>query len=117
MSKSRVKSEDSVAESWRSVDICGVQHNIVLKPDIEMPDVLGLCHSDIQQIWLRGSNTNETMTNILLHECIHAIDHTYHLNMNERQVAVLATALIAFARANPKVSAQLFSLPTQGDAA
>lgn len=115
MSKSRVKSEGSVAEGWRSVDICGVQHDIVLKPDIEMPDELGLCHSDIQQIWLRGSNTNDTMLNTLLHECIHTIDHTYHLDMNERQVAVLATALIAFARANPKVSAQLFSLHTPGE--
>lgn len=109
MSKERVKQSDAVAASWSTVKVCGVDHKIVLKSDIYMPNELGLCHSDIQEIWLSESNTNETMINTLLHECIHTIDHTYHLNLKERQVAVLATALIAFARDNPDVAKQLFS--------
>lgn len=101
------KSTDPTVD-WTTVKICGVEHAIVIKPAIEMPDQLGLCHSDVQQIWLANTNTPETQLNTLLHECIHTIDHLYDLDMNERQVCVLATALIAFARDNPSIAQQLF---------
>lgn len=99
----------SIATDWKSVSICSVDHNIVLKPSREMPDQLGLCLSDTQQIWLCETNSDETMLNVLLHESIHTIDHVYNLDMTERQVAVLATALISFARDNPKIAAQIFA--------
>lgn len=84
-----------------SLKICGVTHKVIQKPNIIMPNELGLCHSDIQEIWLNDANTVETNRNVLLHECIHAIDHALQLELSERQVSVLATAIIAFARDNP----------------
>lgn len=115
MSKQTRLKHTGIGEEWRSVKICGVDHHIMFKTHIEMPDELGLCHSDIQQIWLAESNTDETMLNTLLHECIHTIDHTYNLDMTERQVDVMATALIAFARDNPRIARQLFSLHRDGE--
>lgn len=106
--QSKVSETKDITANWNSVKICGVEHAIVLKPAIEMPDQLGLCHSDVQQIWLASTNTPETQLNTLLHECIHTIDHLYDLDMSERQVCVLATALIAFARDNPHIAHQLF---------
>lgn len=97
-----------------SVKICGVNYKIVSKTMIEMPEELGLAHADIQEIWLNKTNTRETNVNTLLHECIHMIDHQYDLDMSERQVTVLATALIAFARDNPAVVKLCF---TGGDKA
>lgn len=111
----KLKNTSSLFQDWRSVKICGVDHQIVFKTAKEMPDELGLCHSDIQEIWLADSNTPETMINTLLHECIHTIDHTYNLDMSERQVDVMATALIAFARDNPRIAQQLFTLIREGD--
>lgn len=84
-----------------NIKIFGVNYQIVVKDDMDMPNVIGLCHSDKQQIWLRESNTEETNTNVLLHECLHAISDALDLELSERQVNVLATALIAFARDNP----------------
>jgi Zn-dependent peptidase ImmA (M78 family) len=102
---SKAKSEVRSAET---VKICGVDHKIIMKSSIEMPNELGLCHSDIQEIWLNSSNSPESMLNTLLHECIHTIDHAYDLDMSERQVTVLATALIAFARDNPEHAKRFF---------
>lgn len=110
---SKLNKHNGVASEWSTVKICGVQHHIVIKPVLDMPNELGLCHSDVQQIWLAETNTDETMLNVLLHECIHTIDHAYSLDMSERQVTVLATALIAFARDNPKIAKQLFSVPRE----
>lgn len=110
---SKLSKNNSVTAEWNTVKICGVQHNILFKSAVEMPDELGLCHSDIQQIWLCETNSDETMLNVLLHECIHTIDHNHDLDMTERQVKVLAFALIAFARDNPKIARQLFSLPKE----
>lgn len=84
------------------VKICGVTYSVIHKSDTEMPAELGMCHSDLQEIWLRKSNTEETNTNVLLHECLHAISDALDLELSERQVNVTATALIAFARDNPK---------------
>lgn len=92
----------------KTVKICGVDFQIVNKNGMDMPDALGLCHSDQQQIWLLESNTTETNTNVLLHECLHAISDALDLELSERQVTVLATALIAFARDNPEHAKNIF---------
>lgn len=75
---------------------------------MDMPNALGLCHSDQQQIWILDSNTEETNTNVLLHECLHALSDAYDLELSERQVTVLATALISFARDNPEYARRFF---------
>ena len=49
------------------VKICGVNYQLVQKSQLEMPDDLGECHSDLQQIWLNATNTAETNTNTILH--------------------------------------------------
>lgn len=98
-----------------TVKICGVDYKIVTKNSMDMPDALGLCHSDQQQIWLLDSNTDETNTNVLLHECLHAISDALDLELTERQVNVLATALIAFARDNPEHIKNFFTLKSNND--
>lgn len=97
------------------VKICGVNYHLVKKSQLEMPEDLGECHSDLQQIWLNATNTAETNTNTILHECLHAISDAYQIDLSERQVCVLATALIAFARDNPDHSKVIFGLPQQFD--
>ena len=89
--------------------ICGVDYKILTKPFSKMPEELGLCHSDIQEIWLNDDTTRETNINTLLHECLHAISNAYDIEMTERQVNVCATALIAFGRDNPELIKYFFS--------
>lgn len=84
------------------VTICSVDYKIINKNSTDMPDLLGLCQSNIQEIWINNSNTPETRRNVMLHECLHAISDIYDLELSERQVSVMATALIAFARDNPE---------------
>ena len=98
---------------WRMARICGVNHTIVYKTEREMPDELGQCHSDHQEIWLSENLTHESMINTLLHECLHTIDHAYGLDMTERQINVMATALIAFARDNPELASGLLAAPRE----
>jgi hypothetical protein len=86
-----------------TIKICSVDYQVIEKPSIEMPDLLGLCHSSIQQIWLCESNTEETNKNTLLHEALHTISHSYDLELSERQVSVTATAIIALFRDNPEL--------------
>lgn len=101
---------------YKNVKICGVPYQIVVKNSMDMPNALGLCHSDQQQIWLLDSNTEETNTNVLLHEILHAVSDAYDLELSERQVNVLATALIALARDNPEYARRFFiSAPPELD--
>jgi Zn-dependent peptidase ImmA (M78 family) len=107
-SKTERHTNNHITDVSDKVLICGIEHSIMVKPSIEMPNELGLCHSDVQQIWLNASNTPETNRNVLLHECIHTIDHALCLELSERQVTVLATALINFARDNPEFAQHFF---------
>jgi Zn-dependent peptidase ImmA (M78 family) len=95
--------------------ICGVDYKIVTQPFAKMPEDLGLCHSDTQEIWLNEINTRETNINTLLHECLHAISNAYDIELTERQVNVGATALIAFARENPELIKYFFSNQKSND--
>lgn len=107
------KQAKKIVDKIDSVKICGVNHKIIMKTALEMPNELGLCHSDIQEIWLNKTNTRETNLNVLLHECLHTISDVYDLDLSERQVSVLATALIAFARDNPNVASTVFNSTTE----
>ena len=95
-------------KNYDSVKICGVFYKILMKTPVEMPNELGLCHSDFQEIWLNNSNTRETNINVLLHECLHTISDVYDLELTERQVHVLASTLIGFARDNPAYAKHFF---------
>lgn len=53
-------------------------------------------------IELRLRQSVDQARDTLLHEVIHAIDHTYSSNMTEDQIRVLATGLRAVFTANPK---------------
>lgn len=64
---------------------------------------LGLCHTDIYEIWLNDSCLPEVRRNTFLHEILHALSYVGQLRMTERQVDVLATLLIALARDNPEL--------------
>jgi len=86
-----------------TIKIFGETYNVILKSELEMNNNLGLCHPDKQEIWLNEKNTDQTNRNVLLHECVHAIDYMNDLDMTERQVNVSSTALIALVKDNPEL--------------
>jgi hypothetical protein len=92
------------------VKICGEIYRIVVKPELEMNNNLGLCHADRQEIWVNQKNTEQSNVNVLLHECVHAIDYLYDLDMSERQVNVISNALIAFGKDNPELMHYFFGI-------
>jgi len=91
-----------------TIKICGVDFKVIYKSSRDMPMDLGSCHTNIQELWVNESNTEETSTNVILHEVIHALSDMYDLDMTERQVNVLTTVLIGFSRDNPQYSKMLF---------
>jgi hypothetical protein len=70
---------------------------------------LGLCHPDIREIWLNSNNHPDVNRNTFMHELLHALSYVNMLDLNERQVDVLATMLIALARDNPGLLESLIS--------
>lgn len=75
-------------------------------------DTLGRCNCTKQTILLRSDLGRDQMADTLLHECLHALDYTMFLDLEERQVHALAGGLYALLRDNP---ALLLSLMHVGD--
>lgn len=61
----------------------------------------GRCVSSSGYIWV--DENNSTKSEVLLHEVIHLINNRLHLDLKEKQVCSLGTALTEFIRLNPKV--------------
>lgn len=66
-------------------------------------DSLGACAEDDQEISIRKGLKLETEQDTLLHEVFHAIDHLMGTKCSERQIASLATGLIAVLKDNPEL--------------
>ena len=52
----------------------------------------------------------EQVHDTLLHECIHALDHTLHIQLTEGQVHTLTGGLMALLRDNPELTVMLAGL-------
>lgn len=69
-------------------------------PDDKDPG-FGRIHPEGQAIWIREGQPLESEQDTLLHEAIHAVDETLGLQMDERQVTLMATGLLAIFKDNP----------------
>lgn len=83
------------------LDILGKTYEVVYVPRTGMSDDnLGSCEDEAQRICVAQGLKKDLIQDTLLHEITHALDYHLHLNLEERQVSVLATGLIAVFRAN-----------------
>ena len=56
-----------------------------------------------QEIALREDITEEAKEATLMHECLHALDEMYGIELNEEQVERLGNALYMFIEDNPQM--------------
>ena len=63
----------------------------------------GEWHLAKNEIWINGKINKQEKQDVLLHEAIHAISDLCALNLEERQVAVLATTILQMHRSNPEL--------------
>jgi len=62
---------------------------------------MGRTSPENQEIFIRTGQPLESEQDTVLHEVIHAVDETLGLQLNEYQVTVLATGLLAVLKDNP----------------
>ena len=63
-------------------------------------DCRGLCLCEDRTIKLKSSLENTRLMGTFLHECIHAIDDEYDVDLTEHQVHLLGTSLLSLIRDN-----------------
>jgi predicted DNA binding protein len=93
-----------------SINILGKHYSIAYTDSIPVLEeeaengidyILGLTHNDKKLIEvLEGMDKNEE-GDTTLHEVLHAIDFVFDLNLTERQIKVLSSALINVLNTNP----------------
>lgn len=69
-------------------------------PDDNEPGA-GRCDSDKQEIYVENRQPLEGEQDTLLHEVLHAVDHTFCIALTELQVRQIATGLLAVFKDNP----------------
>jgi len=69
----------------------------------EIGDDLGQCRPDQLEIILNPNQVPESLIHTLAHEIIHAFEQKQQLEMTERQVDLVALALLDFVRSNPRI--------------
>ncbi len=85
------------------VKISGIEYAIVMKTSEEMGGNIGLANFNTQEISINQHMTGQTIKIAKWHEVIHMLDHTYNLEMTERQVKFFTHALIALLEDNPGI--------------
>ena len=73
----------------------------------ELPNQLGEFSYEEYSIKIKSGQHPLAEMDTLLHECIHAIDDCFQLNMSERQVYCLAVGVLALLRDNRNMLACL----------
>ena len=69
--------------------------------DKELPDELGKCYPDSNEILIRPDQTADSIIHTFLHEILHSIEMKMHLEMSERQIDCMALGLMDLFRNNP----------------
>jgi hypothetical protein len=83
------------------VEFVPIEH-IGLRDNAEDNDPgMGRTSPENQEIFIRTGQPLESEQDTVLHEVIHAVDETLGLQLNEYQVTVLATGLLAVLKDNP----------------
>jgi hypothetical protein len=88
------------------VKISGIEYAIVMKTSEEMGGNIGLANFNTQEISINQNMTVQTIKIAKWHEVIHMLDHTYDLDMTEKQVKFFTHALIALFEDNPGIVEQ-----------
>lgn len=84
------------------VRIFGRDFQVNFKPAEHMVDDLGTTHANDSKIDIRMGQSPLEERDTVLHEVIHAIDHTMEIGLKEKQVVVLAHGLIGVFQDNPE---------------
>lgn len=71
----------------------------------DIGDDLGQCRRDQHEIIINPCQTEQSMTQTIIHELIHSFETTLDLAMTERQVDLIAVSLIHCLRTNPELIA------------
>jgi len=79
----------------------------------ELGEDLGQCRPDQLEIIISPHQTPESVVHTLVHELTHAVEQKLQLNLEERQVDLLALGLIDLFRSNPNLLS-LFDRDIQG---
>ena len=80
----------------------------------ELPDELGKCYTDSNEILIRPDQTRDSIIHTVLHELLHSIEMKMHLEMTERQIDCMALGLLDLFRNNPALTQILLPEETEG---
>ena len=77
------------------LNICGVNYNVIWRSDKDMHNNIGETRYNDCEIWLNDKyrHIEERITQVFLHECVHAVSEELNLNLTEDQVNNLAVGL------------------------
>lgn len=82
--------------------ICGQDFKVVYKKKlfINNTECWGICDAEKHTIYLRYGMESTRKMEILLHECIHAIESIHNIRISEQGVKNLGVALVGLIRNN-----------------
>ena len=92
-----------------TLTILGKEYNVQLLTEAEFPDSLGETHTEQSIIKIRSGQNKFDEADTLLHECIHALDERFQLNLTERQVYCTTVGLLCLLKDNPEMLQYLSS--------
>lgn len=90
----------------KTIDIAGKIYQVELVKEDHMPN-LGEHLRDKQVIRIREGQVPECERDTVLHEVFHAISDSFILNLNEKEVHILAGAVLALLRHNSDLAKYL----------
>ena len=86
----------------RRVRICGQVFDVKMQDEILVGNgkrkekLLGLCDTQNTRILLKKGMSSEKKKEVLLHECIHAIEVNLDLGLSEQKVNLLGVEMLSF---------------------
>lgn len=81
--------------------VLGKEYNVQYLTEAELPDRLGETYTEQSLIKIRSGQSKFDEADTLLHECIHALDERFQLNLTERQVYCTTVGLLCLFKDNP----------------
>ena len=92
-----------------TLTILGKEYTIEQLTADELPDRLGETYTEQSLIKIRSGQNKFDEADTLLHECIHALDERFQLNLTERQVYCTTVGLLCLLKDNPEMLQYLSS--------
>lgn len=92
-----------------AVVVQGKPYTVTELPAVNLSDDYGRCASRELSIQIARNQAPAQLRDTLLHEVIHALSFELHLELEERQVHVLASGLLDTLRRNPELAMFLLS--------